>query len=185
MTQHINKAPWLLILLACATGCHTTTAKEGLSMPGTVGTKAPDVKFHLHNGSTVKLSDFKKHQSVVLFFYPKDNTPVCTSEACSFRDAYPDFESLNAVVIGISSDTQESHKGFAEKYTLPYLLASDPDGDLRKAFGVPRTLGILPGRTTYVIDQNGTIRLAFSSQFSAAKHVEKAKETLNKLHLAN
>ena len=92
MTQHINKATWLLILLACATGCHTTTAKEGLSMPGTVGTKAPDVKFHLHNGSTVKLSDFKKHQSVVLFFYPKDNTPVCTSEACSFRDAYPDFE---------------------------------------------------------------------------------------------
>ena len=154
-------------------------------MPGTVGTKAPDVKFHLHNGSTVKLSDFKKHQSVVLFYYPKDNTPVCTSEACSFRDAYPDFESLNAVVIGISSDTQESHKGFAEKYTLPYLLASDPDGDLRKAFGVSRTLGILPGRTTYVIDQNGTIRLAFSSQFSAAKHVEKAKETLNKLHQAN
>ena len=154
-------------------------------MPGTVGTKAPNVKLQLHNGSTAQLSDFEKQQPVVLFFYPKDNTPVCTSEACSFRDAYQDFEGLNAKVIGISSDTQESHKGFAEKYTLPYLLASDPDGDLRRAFGVSRTLGILPGRTTFVIDENGIIRLAFSSQFSAAKHVEKAKEALSKLNLAN
>ena len=77
-------------------------------MPGTIGTKAPNVDLRLHDGSTVKLSDFENHQSVVLFFYPKDNTPVCTSEACSFRDAYQDFESLNAMVIGISSDTQES-----------------------------------------------------------------------------
>jgi peroxiredoxin Q/BCP len=176
---------WFSILLVCATGCHASAAKEGISMPGTIGTKAPNVDLQLHDGSTVKLSDFENHQSVVLFFYPKDNTPVCTSEACSFRDAYQDFESLNAMVIGISSDTQESHKGFAEKYTLPYLLASDPDGDLRTAFGVSRTLGILPGRTTYVIDQNGIIRLAFSSQFSAAKHVQKAKETLRELKLTN
>ena len=154
-------------------------------MPGTVGAKAPNVELQLHDGSTVKLSDFENHQSVVLFFYPKDNTPVCTSEACSFRDAYSDLTSLNAVIIGISSDTQKSHKEFANKYALPYLLASDHDGTLRKAFGVSRTLGILPGRTTYVIDQNGIIRLAFSSQFSAAKHVAKARETLSKLNLSN
>ena len=185
MTHNIDTVTWLSILLTCVTGCHTSAAKEGTSMPGTVGTKAPDVSLHLHDGSTVKLSDFEKHQAVVLFFYPKDNTPVCTSEACSFRDAYQDFENLNAMVIGISSDTQESHERFAEKYTLPYLLASDPNGDLRTAFGVSRTLGILPGRTTYVIDRNGIIRLAFSSQFSAARHVKKAKETLSKLNLAN
>ena len=154
-------------------------------MPGTVGTKAPDVSLHLHDGSTVKLSDFEKNQSVVLFFYPKDNTPVCTSEACSFRDAYSDLTSLGAVVIGISSDTQKSHREFADKHSLPYLLASDPDGILRKAFGVPRTLGILPGRATYVIDQNGIVQLAFSSQFSAAKHVAKARETLSNLNKSN
>jgi peroxiredoxin Q/BCP len=154
-------------------------------MPATVGTKAPDVSLHLHDGSTVNLSDFEKHQSVVLFFYPKDNTPVCTSEACSFRDAYSDLTGLDAVVIGISSDTQDSHKEFAEKYSLPYLLASDTDGTLRKAFGVTRTLGILPGRATYVIDKNGVVRLAFSSQFSAAKHVAKARETLSNLNLTN
>lgn len=185
MTLHTNSAIWLFILLAGAIGCHTSAAKEGISMPGTVGTKAPDVSLHLHDGSTVKLSAFEGHQSVVLFFYPKDNTPVCTSEACSFRDAYSDLTSLNAVIIGISSDTQKSHKEFANKYALPYLLASDHDGTLRKAFGVSRTLGILPGRTTYVIDQNGIIRLAFSSQFSAAKHVAKARETLSKLNLSN
>ena len=93
----------------------------------------------------------------------------------------PDFESLDAEVIGISSDTPESHQGFAEKHSLPFQLASDPHGELRKAFHVPRTLGILPGRTTFVIDRTGIIRLAFSSQFSAAKHVKKAKETLESL----
>ena len=153
-------------------------------MPATVGSKAPDVVLHLHDGTTTKLSDFEQKQSVVLFFYPKDNTPVCTSEACSFRDAYPDFAALDAVIIG-SSDTQQSHKSFAEKYALPFLLASDPDGTLRKAFGVSRTLGLLPGRTTYVIDQDGIIRLSFSSQFSAAKHMQRAKETLTEINKAN
>ena len=122
---------------------------------------------------------------MVLFFYPKDNTPVCTSEACSFRDAYPDFAALDAVIIGVSSDTQQSHKSFAEKYALPFLLASDPDGTLRKAFGVSRTFGLLPGRSTYVIDQDGIIRLSFSSQFSAAKHMQRAKETLTEINKAN
>ena len=154
-------------------------------MPATVGSKAPDVVLHLHDGTTTKLSDFEQKQSVVLFFYPKDNTPVCTSEACSFRDAYPDFAALDAVIIGASSDTQQSHKSFAEKYALPFLLASDPDGILRKAFDVSRTFGLLPGRTTYVIDQGGIIRLSFSSQFSAAKHMQRAKETLTEINKAN
>lgn len=167
--------------LACAIGCNNTATEKGIPMQGTVGTQAPDVSLQLHDGNVIKLSDFQGKQSVVLFFYPKDNTPVCTTEACGFRDAYPDFESLDAEVIGISSDTPESHQGFAGKHSLPFQLASDPHGELRKAFHVPRTLGILPGRTTFVIDRTGIIRLAFSSQFSAAKHVKKAKETLESL----
>ena len=171
------------MLLASTIGCNYTATEEGIPMQGTVGTQAPNVSLQLHDGNVVKLSDFQGKQSVVLFFFPKDNTPVCTTEACSFRDAYPDFESLDAEVIGISSDTPESHQGFAEKHTLPFQLASDPQGELRKAFHVPRTLGILPGRTTFVIDRSGVIRLAFSSQFSAAKHVKKAKETLKNIRL--
>jgi peroxiredoxin Q/BCP len=114
----------------------------------------------------------------VLFFYPKDNTPVCTAEACSFRDAYSDISGLNAEVIGISSDSAGSHQKFAEKHNLPFPLASDPDGTLRRAFGVPRTLGLFPGRTTYVIDKSGVVRLVFSAALSAEKHVAEAKRTL-------
>ncbi len=172
-------------VLVCSTGCNITASEEEIPMQGAVGTQAPDVSLQLHDGNIVKLSDFQGKQCAVLFFYPKDNTPVCTAEACSFRDAYPDFEDLDAIVIGISSDTPESHKGFAKKHTLPFPLASDPHGELRKAFHVPRTLGIMPGRTTFVIDRSGVIRLAFSAQFSAAKHVEKARDTLRSINSHN
>ncbi len=182
MTSHTISRALTCIILVCSTGCNSTANEEELPMQGTVGTQAPDVSLSLHDGSVVKLSDFQGKQSVVLFFYPKDNTPVCTAEACSFRDAHPDFKSLDAIVIGISSDTPESHKGFAEKHTLPFPLASDSHGELRKAFHVPRTLGIMPGRTTFVIDRSGVIRLAFSAQFSAAKHVEKARDTLRSIN---
>lgn len=182
MTSHTILLAVTCSVLACSTGCSSTANEEEINMQGTVGTQAPDVSLQLHAGNVVKLSDFQGKQSVVLFFYPKDNTPVCTAEACSFRDAYSNFKSLDAVIIGISSDTPKSHNGFAEKYNLPFPLASDPHGELRKAFQVPRTLGIMPGRTTFVIDRSGIIRLAFSAQFSAAKHVEKARDTLRSIH---
>ena len=81
----------------------------------------------------------------MLFFYPKDGTAVCTKEACSFRDAYEDFVQAGAVVIGVSSDSAESHQAFASGHRLPFVLLADADGSLRKAFGVPKTLGIMPG----------------------------------------
>lgn len=117
---------------------------------------------------------------VVIYFYPKDNTAVCTAEACSFRDQYEDFKELGAEVIGISSDTVASHKSFAAQYQLPFVLLSDSDKKIRTLFGVPSNLfGLLPGRVTYVADQNGVVQMVFNS-ISGAVHIPKALEALKK-----
>jgi len=116
---------------------------------------------------------------LVLFFYPKDDTPICTKEACAFRDSYETFSAAGAEVIGISSDNAASHRAFAARHKLPFLLASDADGSLRKAFGVPKTLGLFPGRVTYVVDRDGIIRLVFSAQLASQDHVTKALAAVN------
>jgi thioredoxin-dependent peroxiredoxin len=117
----------------------------------------------------------------VLFFYPKDESPICTKEACSFRDAYEDFVKAGAVVIGVSADSTESHRAFATGRRLPFTLLSDPDGAIRHAFGVPKTMGILPGRVTYVIDRDGVVRHIFNSQFAADRHVEESLKIVRQL----
>jgi peroxiredoxin Q/BCP len=129
----------------------------------------------------VALSEFLGSKAVVLFFYPKDGTVVCTKEACSFRDAYEDFVQAGAVVIGVSSDSTENHRAFASGHRLPFILLADADGYLRKAFGVPKTLGIMPGRVTYVIDKEGIVRHVFSSQFAADRHVAEALAVVRRL----
>jgi peroxiredoxin Q/BCP len=144
-----------------------------------IGDRAPELTLTTHDGRRVSLSDFKGRQPLVLFFYPKDNTPICTREACAFRDAYEDFVQAGAAVIGVSGDSDITHRSFAETQRLPYLLAADVDGSLRRAFGVPKTLGIFPGRVTYIIDRDGVVRQVFQSQFSGRKHVEEALRTLH------
>jgi len=146
-----------------------------------VGDVAPDFTLPAQEGRTVRLSDFRGKKPVVVYFYPKDNTPGCTTEACTFRDQYHDFQQMGAEVIGISSDDTASHEGFATKHRLPFILLSDTDGAVRKAYGVPATLGLLPGRMTFVIDQDGVIRHIFNSQLRAARHVEEALGILKKL----
>jgi peroxiredoxin len=101
----------------------------------------------------------------VVYFYPADDTPGCTAESCSFRDSHEDFVDAGAVVIGISGDSVESHKRFADKHNLPFTLLADADGAARGSWGVGKTLGLLPGRVTYVIDPEGVVRKVFSSQF--------------------
>jgi peroxiredoxin Q/BCP len=137
------------------------------------------------SGQTVSLSDFKGKKAVVLFFYPKDETSVCTKEACAFRDQFQVFKDLGAEVIGVSSDSAESHKGFAEHHKLPYSLLSDEGGKLRKTYGVPSTMGIIPGRVTYVIDKDGIVKHVFNSQTEGEKHVTEAIATLKKISAAN
>ena len=143
-----------------------------------VGDSAPDFTREAHTGQTVTLSEYRGQKAVVLFFYPMDGTPVCTKEACSFRDSYEDFAEAGAAVIGISGDTAARHQTFASEHRLQYLLVDDHDGQVRKAFGVPKTMGFMPGRVTYVIDKQGIVRRVFSSQLSASKHVEEALSCL-------
>ena len=146
-----------------------------------VGDRAPEFTLPAQAGDQVSLADYRGRQTVVLFFYPKDESPVCTKEACSFRDAYEDFVQAGAAVLGVSSDSAESHQAFASGHRLPFVLLSDADGALRKAFGVPKTLGFLPGRVTYVIDKEGIVRHVFSSQFSTDRHVAEALAVVRQL----
>ena len=139
-----------------------------------VGDPAPDFTLLAATGEAVSLSQFKGRSEVVLFFYPKDHSPVCTAEACSFRDSFDAFQSAGAEVIGISADPVESHRLFAAQNRLPFRLLSDPDGSVRTRYGVPRTLGVIPGRVTYLIDRQGIVRHIFSSQFQPARHVAEA-----------
>ena len=124
--------------------------------------------------------DIKEHigKPLVIYFYPKDDTPGCTIQACTFRDKYEDFKALGAEVIGISSDSLKSHQKFASRYKLPFILLSDFDKKIRIQFGVPNDfLGLIPGRATYVIDKKGVVQLIFDST-SAKIHIEKALEIL-------
>ncbi|MFM8292261.1 MAG: peroxiredoxin [Planctomycetia bacterium] len=139
-----------------------------------VGAQAPPFTATLQDGSTFDSATLLGRKALVLFFYPKDNTPVCTREACGFRDAYEQFQAAGAEVVGVSSDSQASHLAFAAKHRLPFPIISDPDRRLRKLFGVPNPLGFLPGRVTFVIDQAGVIRLVFSALLVSDDHVKKA-----------
>jgi peroxiredoxin Q/BCP len=124
--------------------------------------------------------DIKEYigKPLVIYFYPKDDTPGCTIQACTFRDKYEDFKALGAEVIGISSDSLKSHQKFASRYKLPFILLSDFDKKIRIQFGVPNDfLGLIPGRATYVIDKKGVVQLIFDST-SAKIHIEKALEIL-------
>jgi peroxiredoxin Q/BCP len=147
-----------------------------------VGDQAPDFSLPSAGGETVRLSDYRGKSEVVLYFYPKDDTPGCTTEACTFRDSYESFRDAGAEVIGVSSDSSDSHRGFAQKHRLPFVLLSDADGSVRKQYGVPKTLGLIPGRTTYLIDRDGIVRHVFSSQFQPLRHVAETLEVLKRLH---
>lgn len=146
-----------------------------------IGQPAPDFSLQDGSGETVTLGSFKGRSPVVLFFYPRDDTPGCTAEACAFRDQFEDFAAAGAEVLGISSDSPESHESFAAKHRLPFRLLSDRGATVRKAYGVPSTLGLLPGRMTFVIDRDGIVRHVFNSQFNPTRHVAEALAILRGL----
>jgi thioredoxin-dependent peroxiredoxin len=146
-----------------------------------IGSNAPDFTAQTQEGKPFHLADYLGKKIIVLYFYPKDETPVCTKEACSFRDAFQDFQSAGAEVIGVSADTVQSHQKFAEHHKLPFTLISDPDNKIRKSYAVPSTMGVLPGRVTYVIDKKGVIRLMFNSAMDSEKHVTEALKVIRTL----
>ena len=143
-----------------------------------VGDLAPDFTLPDQLGEQVRLGDLVGKKNVVLYFYPKDATPGCTAEARAFRDAYDTFTAAETEVVGVSSDSIKSHQRFAAKHDLPFKLLSDRDGAVRALYGVERTLGILPGRVTYVIDRQGIVQHMYSSQFAARRHVGEARKAV-------
>jgi peroxiredoxin Q/BCP len=146
-----------------------------------IGDRAPDFTLSSSKGEKVSLSDFAGKKTVVLYFYPKDDTPGCTVEACDFRDSHEVFVGSGAEVIGVSSDSQESHARFVKKYELPMVMLSDPGGEVRARYGVKSTFGIFPGRVTFVIDPGGVVRYVFSSQLRVTDHVKKALDIVKGL----
>lgn len=142
------------------------------------GDSAPDFSLTSHTGDVWQLSAALKSGPVVLFFYPKNDTPVCIAEACSFRDSHEVFAKAGATVVGISRDRVDSHRSFAGRYDLPYTLLSDPDARVRSLFGVKKTLGFFDGRVTFVIATDGVIRVAYSSAMNASEHVKRALDAL-------
>jgi thioredoxin-dependent peroxiredoxin len=152
-----------------------------LSIPIRVGDEAPAIVALTQQGKPFSLADYRGKQAVVLYFYPKNNTAVCTAEACAFRDAYEDFVALSAAVVGVSSDSQSSHKEFALTQRLPFILLADPEGTLRYAYGVPNSLWIFPGRVTYVIDRQGIVRHIFNAALASKKHVDEALRIVREL----
>ena len=145
-----------------------------------IGDKIPEFTSIDGNGNAFDIKDYIG-RPLVIYFYPKDETRVCTEQACSFRDQYEDFKALGAEVIGISGDSVRSHQKFAANHQLPFILLSDTDKKLRKLFGVQNDfLGLIPGRTTYVFDKNGVAQLIFDSM-SGKIHIEKSLEILKRM----
>jgi peroxiredoxin Q/BCP len=146
-----------------------------------IGDKVPDFTLPNQDGVNVSLSDHENKNNVVLFFYPKDFSPGCTTQACTFRDRYEDFTDLGAVVIGVSSDSVESHKKFLDAYKFPFTLLSDQKGEARKLLGATKALGLLPGRFTFIIDKKRIVRHIFTSEINMKKHVDEALRVLREI----
>lgn len=147
----------------------------------TLGDLAPEFELKDHGGTIRRLSELRAGGPVVLFFYPKDETAICTKEACGFRDEHARFLERGAQVVGISRDSVESHAAFRNHHQLPFLLLSDPGGKVADLFCVKKTLGLLSGRATFVVDVDGMLRLNFASALSAQAHIDQALATVRAL----
>lgn len=155
-----------------------TTTKDN-NMEIKIGSTIPDIVLKNQEGELFDLKKETAGKNVVLYFYPKDDTPGCTAQACSFRDQFEDFTDANAVVVGISGQSVESHKAFGEKHRLTFTLLSDEGNKIRKQFGVPTNLfGLMPGRVTYVIDKTGKVVYIFNSQMNISGHIDESLKIL-------
>jgi peroxiredoxin Q/BCP len=146
------------------------------------GSKVPSFTLKDQDGNLFDLKSVVGKKNLVIYFYPKDDSPGCTKEACYFRDQFEVFNQADARIIGISGQSVESHKKFAEKYHLSFTLLSDEGNKVRKLFGVPSNMfGSIPGRVTYIVDKTGTVVYVFDSQSQATKHVDEALRILKEM----
>ena len=147
-----------------------------------IGDQCPNFELLNQFGEKVAINNFIGKQNLVIYFYPKDDTPGCTKQACSFRDTFETFVDQGAMVIGISSDSVTKHSNFAKKYNLQFPLLADEKKHVRKLFGVPTNLlGLIPGRVTYIVDKKGIVQGVFNSQLDVEQHVEEALKVLKGL----
>ena len=175
----MKKASLVILVIVSLIGIFSIFSSKAQT-PVQVGDQVPSFKLQDQNGDLFDLSAFKGNTAMVIYFYPKDDTPGCTKEACSFRDSYETFTDKDIKVIGISSDDVESHKNFAEKYNLPFTLLADTENRVRDLFGVKaNAFGLIPGRVTYVIDKEGEVIFMYQSQFQAKKHIKEALKAIN------
>ncbi|AMA49507.1 MULTISPECIES: peroxiredoxin [Flavobacterium] len=146
-----------------------------------VGDKLPLFGAKDQNGNDFYINSVLGKKVLVIYFYPKDDTPGCTKQACFLRDQYEEFKTIGAEVIGISGDSIAAHKKFASKYDLPYILLSDPDKTLRNLFGVKSNmLGLIPGRVTYIVDKEGVVQMIFEDM-NATNHLDRTVEKVKSL----
>ncbi len=147
-----------------------------------IGSIIPTFTLPDQDGNLFDINSVLGKKNLVIYFYPKDDSPGCTKEACSFRDQFDVFKEADAIIIGISGQSVESHKEFAEKHRLRFTLLSDEGNKIRKQFGVPTNLmGLLPGRVTYIADKTGKVTYIFNSQIQSTKHVDEALRILKEL----
>ena len=146
-----------------------------------LGDSLPVFQLPSQSGDTISSESLMGQGPLVIYFYPKDNSPGCTAQACAIRDQYEEFTDAGAQVVGISSDSEESHVTFAKDHRLPFVLLSDRKGEAQRAFGVSKSLGFIPGRETFVFDKEGKLQHHFSSQIRATKHVAEALKVLKRL----
>ncbi len=172
MKTYIRYLPIAVLLLTVA-ACSQAQILE-------TGAKVPEFKLPDQNGNMFDISSVLGKKRLVIYFYPKDETPGCTKEACTFRDDYSVFDKSDAVIIGISGQSVQSHKEFADKYSLPFTLLSDKDNKVRKMFGVKTSP--IPGRVTFIVDKTGHVVYTFDSLSQPEKHVAEAIRILKTMN---
>ena len=147
-----------------------------------IGDDCPVFKLKNQLGEVFDLANLLGNKTLVIYFYPKDDTPGCTKEACSFRDRFEEFKELGCEVIGISSDSEQKHKEFAEKHKLPFILLADTKQEVRKSFGVPGSLfGLIPGRVTYIVGKDEKVKGIFNSLLNPLGHIDHALELVKSI----
>jgi peroxiredoxin Q/BCP len=172
---------YLVIYLLLFTSYLTFSQKNNMNEIK-IGSSIPTFTLPDQNGILFDINSVLCKKNLVIYFYPKDDSPGCTKEACSFRDQYEVFKETDAIIIGISGQSVKSHKEFAEKYKLSFTLLSDEGNKVRKQFGVPSDmLGLLPGRVTFIADKKGKVIYIFNSQTQATRHVDEALRILKEI----
>ena len=148
------------------------------------GTEAPAFEATMSGGETFRLSAYQGRKNVVLYFYPKDFTPGCTREACAFRDNYDELSNYDALIVGVSTDSEESHDRFRERHELPFPLIPDPEKRLVKLYEAEGLLGFMTARVTYVIDKEGTIRRTIRHDLNVGAHLPEVIGALQSIQAA-